>query len=418
LPGISDLLWIISSFVLTALSHIFFSHGPDFSGGAFYITFVMAYSLVVFVLHKKNLLKNSGPKGFYFFLGCLIIFAGSPLFENDHFRYLWEGKVFISGFNPYLHAPDSVELAHIPFIGKEFIGFKTLTSIYPPLALIWFGLGAELLLLMGLNALLVFFLFKRLRVWQVSPFHLALAFPYLQKEFIGAIHIDLLAFMLVFLSISATKNMTGFKSLLLIGLSYWVKLLGIIALPLLLLKKENRNKRFYAVAALIVLSLPLGLYFLIGDFKSMTGPSAFGANWVWMPGFYTILTRVLGVVSTTARTLSLVGFLLYFLMLVFYWGFKNKNQTDFPLHFLYLFFLGFMFFSPVYNAWYAIWFLGLALLGKRTYGVLYAVFSCWCYLAYGNKSLIPLGEFMAHLFFPLALWEMSFLSFSVSKKNP
>lgn len=349
--------------------------------------------------------------GIYFLIGCLILFAGFPLFENDHYRYLWEGKVFFKGLNPYLNAPNSSKLSQLVFAGKDFIGFPSLTSIYPPLALAWMGLGGligvkgGMLLLMGLNSLLVYYLFKRLIQWSVAPFHLALVFPYLQKEFIQGVHIDLLAFMFIFLLF--TSRYSPVKGLLFITMSYWVKILGILALPLIFFKVDKKGTLFWALAILVVLSLPLGLYFYIGNLKSMTGPLAFGANWVWMPGFYSIITRMLGVASSNARTLSLLAFMIYFLLTIFHF-FKNKNE----LKFLYFIFLGVMFFSPVYNAWYAIWFLGPALLLKSNFGVLYGVFSCWCYIAWGNYYLIPLGEFMAHLFFPFCLWEVSFWSLS------
>jgi len=407
LPRVSDLLWVLSSFVLTALSHIFFSHGPDFTGGAYYIAFVMTYSLAVFILDKFKLLKDGEIKSIYFFLGSLILFAGYPLFENDHFRYLWEGKVFLQGLNPYLNAPNSPLLSHLVFEGKEFIGFKSLTSIYPPLGLLWMGLGGligskgGLFLLMGLNALLVYFLFTRLLQWKVRPLHLALVFPYFQKEFIQSIHIDLLAFMFIFLFLTVRQSRA--KMLLLIAMSYWVKILGILALPIVFFRDEKKGPLFWISAALVVLSLPLVFYFYIGD---MTGPSAFGSKWVWMPGFYTILTRVMGVAGSSARAFSLMAFVVYLLFVLFHFRFKNKNE----LNFLYLVFLGVMFFSPVYNAWYAIWFLGLALLLRSNFGVLYGVFSCWGYIAWGNSSLIPLGEIMAHFFFPFCLWEVSFLS--------
>ena len=38
---------------------------------------------------------------------CLILFPLSALTSNDAQRYLWDGAVFLSGFDPYITAPDN-----------------------------------------------------------------------------------------------------------------------------------------------------------------------------------------------------------------------------------------------------------------------------------------------------------------------
>ena len=68
--------------------------------------------------------------------------ACPTLFENDHYRYIWEGKVVAAGENPYKHAPKSKELKHIEYEHKKKIAYNKLTSIYPPLSQVFFLFAA------------------------------------------------------------------------------------------------------------------------------------------------------------------------------------------------------------------------------------------------------------------------------------
>ena len=46
-----------------------------------------------------------------------------------------------------------------------------------------------------------------------------------------------------------------------------------------------------------------------------------------------------------------------------------------------------MFFTPVYNAWYGIWFLLPGLLLGNISSVMYVMFSSWGYIYYGHQDL-------------------------------
>jgi glycosyltransferase involved in cell wall biosynthesis len=57
-----------------------------------------------------------------------------PMFPGDDvWRYLWEGWVQNHGFNPYVWAPSSPELAHLRTPWWELVQHREITAIYPPL---------------------------------------------------------------------------------------------------------------------------------------------------------------------------------------------------------------------------------------------------------------------------------------------
>lgn len=64
-----------------------------------------------------------------------------PGFSDDIHRYLWEGRVVWSGFDPYDLAPASPTLASIAATAPEWsaVGHRDLPAIYPPLALFSFA---------------------------------------------------------------------------------------------------------------------------------------------------------------------------------------------------------------------------------------------------------------------------------------
>ncbi len=72
--------------------------------------------------------------------GAVLLFA-PPLLSDDVYRYLWEGRLWLEGFNPYRFAPDDPAVAHLRDDLWANINNKPLTSIYPPLSQFMFVLA-------------------------------------------------------------------------------------------------------------------------------------------------------------------------------------------------------------------------------------------------------------------------------------
>ena len=65
--------------------------------------------------------------------------------SDDTYRYLWDGRVQAHGFNPFAHAPEAPELAHLR--EQRFhpnIYRPDMRTVYPGLAQIWFLAGYSL----------------------------------------------------------------------------------------------------------------------------------------------------------------------------------------------------------------------------------------------------------------------------------
>ena len=89
----------------------------------------------------------------------LAMLLGEPILELDYYRYLWDGKVVAAGHSPYQYSPEEVlntikrdhELATLAsFSEPNFtivsrVHFPELTTIYPPISQLVFGLTAYLI---------------------------------------------------------------------------------------------------------------------------------------------------------------------------------------------------------------------------------------------------------------------------------
>jgi alpha-1,6-mannosyltransferase len=415
-----NFFWIFTALSMLIISLVSYKGNPLLEDSSYYFAFQITYLAIVLIGRRLSLIKKVDLHHGVFFIGIVLVCFSQPLFENDHYRYLWEGRVFANGVSPYEYAPSSKELDNISFNKKESIGFKHLSSIYPPVALAWFSLGGMfspnyrvgLIILMILNSLLIFLMLKRLLLFDIEHWLIILTFPILQKEYIQSIHIDLFAFIWILPFLLGVSHKL-YTHVLLIFMSVFSKIIGVFFVFPLFLKFYKGIKHkfllcFYSLFLLI--SFPAFYYFVIGV-SGNSGFKAFSSSWIWNPGFYSFLNRFLNIGNTESRYLTIYSFLFYLFLigirsircfLIHDYSFTKKDLWSLS----YLFFSGFIFFSPVYNSWYVIWFLVPALLLNLQLGVLYAFFSFTCYTKYLNPSLIPLGEFFGHILFIPSLVEL------------
>jgi hypothetical protein len=262
-----------------------------------------------------------------------------------------------------------------------------------------------------LNITLVFFLLKFLNKFKPSLFNLLLIFPYVQKEFISSIHIDLFAACLFLISIYYIEIYKINSKIVLMGLilSFWSKFLSILAFPFILLMTPEKKvlKSILVLIFAVPISLLLFFFLFIKDFDLLLGVKAFSENWFWHPGFFTFLTDVLEVEHQKARKLTGVIFIIFYsLLLLIYKMINFEKRREKLSSMMLLVFSGLIFFSPVFNPWYAIWFLPFAIIRNNIWGVLYASFSFLSYTAYGHSTYLHYTQFLNHiLFLPLIYTE-------------
>ena len=399
-----DLFFFLSALCLFLIGNSHYIELNDKNISVLYMSFNIVYGLLVYIC--RNQFDNGGaPRLITFVISYIFIFMSLPILENDHFRYLWEGRVLLGGEGPYFLAPDSSLLDHIKFDARESVGFSSLTTVYPPVALIWFSIASffseyyrvGLIALMIMNSVLVSYIIIRLFQVVDRAWMLVLLFPMLIKEYVQAVHIDLLAFFWCFLFL--TNKTTYLKVNILIVLSTFTKIIGLLFVVPVFLINKKKNMSHIMYTSLLYAAIPLFFYILyIND--GLNGFNAFYGYWAWNPGFFSVLYRWFGLSNEMSRLWTQIAFIGYFLSISFIlYRHKMYDEHQRLLIFSNLIFIGLMFFTPVYNAWYSIWFLVPSLLIKNKYGVLYAYLSFLCYFPYFLENYLIYSEFISHVFF-------------------
>lgn len=226
-----------------------------------------------------------------------VVFAWSdPLFSDDIFRYVWDGRVGAAGINPYVHAPASEALSALRDTAIwPKINHPEIPTIYPPLAQMVFHLNALLGPFGGTTSLrLLFALFEFTMLagsWAIFarrpksseqtneetdtpsapgistglvPLLIYLLNPLVLVEGIWSGHIDILAWGTLALSLIMFTHRTSRKGVfaagLLLGASVALKLISVIFLPLFLLapnKAKDDRRELILKRALFAIAMPL-----------------------------------------------------------------------------------------------------------------------------------------------------------------
>lgn len=82
-------------------------------------------------------------------VGAALVFGAAlvlapPVMSDDLYRYLWEGRLWLEGLNPYRVPPADLALEHLRTDLWEPINNKQLATIYPPLSQLLFTISAWL----------------------------------------------------------------------------------------------------------------------------------------------------------------------------------------------------------------------------------------------------------------------------------
>ncbi len=216
-----------------------FRYGDDFAGrpilavlGCFGLATGIYWLALFFVLRQSK--ARSGPllKPILWYAAAfrVVLLFSAPIQEIDYYRYLWDGRVTLHGFNPYAYSPADVErhgleaeadteLARLYHVTRassavttifERVHYREVPTAYPPLAQLVFAVSVVLtpvdapvcLHVLMLKVILVFFDLGVLAVLVLLLRHLRLPAswciayawcPLALKEIANSGHLDAIA---------------------------------------------------------------------------------------------------------------------------------------------------------------------------------------------------------------------------------
>ncbi len=288
-----------------------------------------------------------------------ISLAGLPAFEDDYFRFIWDGWRTLETGTPYGIAPDQFFIDdNVPSALKAIldgVNNPEYPTIYGPVLQIGFALIFALfgpnplglqLLFAGINLLLIALLLRRHAPEQVVLYAWN---PLVIAETSLHLHPDGLLAAALFVAITAGQRRPIIAGLFL-GLAAGVKLVALAAWPLLL-----RLRPQALLAALVSLGFLYLLFFVQGLGAGFDSTATFATLWHFNPLLYEPLFQLFGWQVGRIQAALIAG------LLVLWFHARSRSIDDVPLAAIFGIIL---LFAPAVNSWYLLWLLPFA-VGRR-----------------------------------------------------
>ena len=351
----------------------------------------------------------------------LISLYGEPLFEDDYFRYMWDGYQTVTTMDPYTLAPSA-------FFDREdfpesfdpilsLINYPDIATVYGPVTQWIFALGylidaAEvwpLQLLAGLADIILMLVLYRLGAG--NALLLYAWSPLVLKEFSLTAHPDIYALLAMFLGVLAAAKKQVWLAGVCLALAVGSKVFAILVLPYLLARRWS--VRYWAIlCGWFVITIGLITAFF-GSVKIWfpDGLQAMAGSWLFNSAVYLLLLEVLP--AQAIKIFLLICFSIVTGIICFTRLMDARKRSLAPVDHNALskpaalwsntedgfrgdwLFMLFLLALPVVNPWYVIWVLPFATLTPRWWSW---TFAYACLLSYwlganvgetGADSLLP-----------------------------
>lgn len=330
-------------------------------------------------------------------LGALLILGLAfvvtpPVLSDDVYRFLWEGRLWLEGLNPYHLAPADPALEHLRDDVWAQINNKSLASIYPPLSQVLFALIALLgggiwtaKLLALLAHAVTTIVVSRISPDPRAPLALGLN-PLLLSE--GALHghFDLLTGLALLVAAWGLARHRVVRAAIAICVAVGLKAVGVVMAPLFL-------RRPIALSAVVVVStlvlFPLAAFRPIADAAS--GPVQFAARWRGNESIYAFIEWMSRQVLEESAAIAVARATVVGVVLAV--GTISVAKHIAPLRAARIILWTTLLLSPQVHPWYLAWLLPIEIVSGGLAGL---VWSATVLCAYA-----PLDRWLAE-----GVWEM------------
>ncbi|HJN77960.1 MAG TPA: glycosyltransferase 87 family protein [Myxococcota bacterium] len=280
----------------------------------------------------------------------LLLVASPPTLSDDIYRYLWEGRIQLAGFDPFLYPPSDPALTELRNGTWEQVAHKDVSTIYPPLALWLFravafveeSVTAWKLVAAGADIGLMFALWRECRARGIGAWAPALyaLHPLPVLESAGSGHLESIALLFFVLGLRR-------RSSFLVGVAALVKVLPAVAWV-----TQARDKRaLLGIAGAVALGGLLCLPFVDAGPTLLRGFDTYAERWEFNGALFPLLVRLFG---EHARYVGVGIGALYCL----YAAWRLKDPAALLMHVA----AALVLLSPVVHPWYVLWILVPALL--------------------------------------------------------
>lgn len=360
--------------------------------GRFFILYTAGFTFYILAVIKVPKLTADRRNIFIVLAGAfifrLVLLPGVPIHENDIYRYIWDGKVFNSGINPFKYPPiqasikpdsndDQKDFETLKSIRDEDPGFyrrvsfKDIPTIYPPLTQAVFAASTLLapgsiwfmkLLFVIFDMAVIILTYMVLKLLKQNPLYIIIYAwnPLVLKEFSNSGHHDALAVCLVMAAIYLVLREKYILSSVCLALGVLSKFYPLILIPFFLLKKKY--KALFAFFAVIMAGyLPFIVWGHIDPVILFTGLGTYTKEWANNGFIFKLIYAFLAVFDSDPLILSKIVCGSIFVII---WLFIFYGKQDFIEKALWAVTALFLL-SPVGDPWYFCWIIPFLCLYRR-----------------------------------------------------
>lgn len=305
-----------------------------------------------------------------YYLRCIIVFAicfrgilwlSPPTLSDDIYRYVWEGKLTVSGINPFAAPPEDPALAQLrDQVIYPGINRRDLAAVYPPLSQLIFAasawlsptLGAMKLTFIIFDVLTIGILLLTLRELNINDTRIAIYAlnPLIIMEFAGSGHSDSAGIFFMLCALYFFLKKRTYSPAACLALSVLNKFLPLVFLPFLLGRKK--------VAAILLFVAAIALFyapFLSAGRKLFQSLIIYAEHWFFNASLYDAFLWV-GNDKMTARRMSAAVFLLVMGGLYMWYSRRDSASRGPALYSVaYAGWGAFLLLTPVLHPWYVCW---------------------------------------------------------------
>lgn len=405
---------IVTVLSIIALASPAFAYGriPSWADTLLFVGLLSAAgALYVFSATLLPRIKSSGALlaaiilvGFVARLG---FFGSTPIYEDDWYRYLWDGAVVNAGINPYAASPaqgmqtdldgnpiarsENATIAQLQAIGAdhphfpERVNYPYVTTIYPPIALGAFA-GAHLIAPFHLDAfrailllsdgvalaVLIYLLrlYRRSAVWAVlywwNPIVIVTVF--------NAGHMDALIAPFLLAAVAFAESRRPRLAAIALAAAAGVKLWPIVLAPIIFRAWRKDTKEIFVTGSVFAAALVVFVGPLILSLQSQfSGLGAYASQWVTNSFVFTYASAGLTVFFENGdRFVRLAAAAGVSAVALWFALSRRGAATPMPAAISLTIVLSFIL-SPTGYPWYALWFIVFAPFAPMTGAVLFAV---------------------------------------------
>ncbi|RCS27948.1 mannosyltransferase [Polaribacter sp. WD7] len=390
---------------------------------AFYTLLLLWVSLFgcFYVVIKSSTLTTANLIGIAIVFRLVFLFA-IPNLSQDFYRFIWDGRMILAGFNPYLSLPETFIQQGIQPITEAYQLYEGMGEMngshytnYPPLNQLCFFIAAlfasksifgSVIVLRTLITLadlgILYFgkkLLERLQLPVRNIFWYALN-PFIIIEMTGNLHFEPVMLFFLVWSFYKLHQQKWVWAAVLLACSVSVKLIPLLFLPLFFqwfVKNRNNKSGFYiksyinlglfyliCLTSIVVLFLPFYSSELMANYANSVG--LWFRNFEFNASFYYIF-REIGYLFRGYNEIAIIGkitpilTILFLIYITFFRNNKNFTQTISAL----LFGLCFYYFTATtVHPWYLATPLILGVFTKYKFPVVWSFVIILSYQAYAN----------------------------------